>query len=150
MKRGPMIGLLIAIVAAAGLIIYLMNRDTGTAPETTASPTVSTTTDGGTASGPTVTLTSSDGLDSTLDVTSCDNPGETTISLRASNESADLELDATGGTGTIVFDSSDGRREGTVDSVQVGDTGNITASGSLTPADDSASPATFELNGSCA
>lgn len=149
MKRGRMIGLLIAIVAGAALIIYVINRDDGTSSDTTANPTVSTTTDGGAAT-PTVTLTTSDDINATLDVSSCDNPGETTITLRASSESSDLELDASGGTGTIVFESSDGRREGTVDSVQVGDTGNITASGSLSPADDSASPATFELSGSCA
>lgn len=137
MSRGFVVTAVVVIAGGAALIFFL-NRDSDSSSGT------------GSSQVPTVNLTTSDGVDAALDVTSCDNPGETTISLEATNETADLEMDAAGGSGTIIFDSSDGRREGTVDSVQVGDTGNITASGTLSAADDSAGTATFELTGSCA
>lgn len=138
--KSRVIWIVVGIVVVGGAAIFLVNRD-------------STSTSGDTApsgAGQTVRLTTSDGLDVTMDVTSCDNPGETSISLTAETESSDLQMDATGNSGTIFYESSDGNREGTVDSIQVGDTGSITASGSLGVADDSADPATFELTGQCA
>lgn len=105
-------------------------------------------------SEPTVRLVTSDGLDESMVVTSCENPGETTLKLSAqSNDLEDpiiLEIDATGGKGTIVLSGGD-EREGTVDQLVVGDTGEITASGVLNIADSSdAGDNTFELTGNCA
>ncbi len=105
-------------------------------------------------SEPTVRLVTSDGLDETMIVTSCNNPGETTLTLKAqSNDLEDpiiMDVDATGGKGTIVLSGGD-EREGTVDQLMVGDTGEITASGVLNIADDSdTSNNTFELTGNCA
>jgi hypothetical protein len=56
---------------------------------------------------------------------------------------------ATSNQGPIILDAAEGRREGTIDTAQVGDTGQLTASGAFTPADDSAEAATFELIGTC-
>lgn len=134
------IWIMVAVIFVGGAAIFLLNRDSSSTAGDTSPP----------SAGATVRLTTSDGLDVTMDVTSCDNPGETSISLTAETESSDLQMDATGGSGTILYESSEGNREGTVDSVQVGDTGNITASGSLSVADDSADAATFELTGQCA
>jgi hypothetical protein len=103
---------------------------------------------------PTVRLVTSDGLDVTMVVSGCESPGETTLKFVARTEDDEnpivLSLDATGGQGTIVLSGGD-EREGTVDQLMVGDRGEITASGTLNIADDSASgTSTFELTGDCA
>jgi hypothetical protein len=98
---------------------------------------------------PTVQLTTSDGLDQTLDVVSCTSSGETSFELTARTETSDLTASATSNQGPIVLNAAEGSREGTIDPAQVGDTGQLTASGTLTPADDSAESATFELTGTC-
>jgi hypothetical protein len=49
--------------------------------------------------------------------------------------------------GPIVLNAADGNREGTIDAARVGDTGQLTASRTLAPADDSAQAATFQLTG---
>lgn len=104
------------------------------------------------ADGPTVQLTISSGLDETFEVTSCDNPDETTITLEAQTDDPEdpllLSVEATDGTGTIVLSGAE-EAEGTVEQIEVDDSDQITASGTMGPADDP-SDDTFELTGSCA
>ena len=102
---------------------------------------------------PEVKLTVDGGSPETFVVTKCDNPGETDLKLEAQTEEDEnpvkLELDAEGGTGTIEL-SGGNEAEGTVDELMVGDTGEITASGELTPSDDDAETVSYELVGACA
>ena len=88
-------------------------------------------------------------------VTSCESPGETSLLLEAESkeddedaDSIELEVDVEDGEGTIVLSGRE-EAEGTVDELMVGDTGEITASGELTPADDDAEPSSYELVGNC-
>jgi peptidoglycan hydrolase-like protein with peptidoglycan-binding domain len=104
---------------------------------------------GDSAPTPTVALVTSDGLSRTFDVVTCSSSDETSFELTAQSESAQLTASATAGQGPIVLVEGSGQSEGTVEAVQVGDSGELAASGSLTPADDSAASATFELSGSC-
>ena len=101
------------------------------------------------ASVATVQFTTSDGGSFTLDVTSCDNPGESTVRISAESETASLAVDATDGAGTIDFTSSEGNRQGTVSSAQVGDAGNVSISGNVTPSGGGDESETFEITGQC-
>ena len=103
--------------------------------------------DGGTVA--TVSFTTSDGASFTLDVVSCSNPSESTVQITARSETADLDVDATDGAGTLAFTSAEGDRKGTVTSAQVGDTGNVSIAGSVTPADGSDESETFDISGQC-
>lgn len=106
-----------------------------------------TTTAGGDVA--TVALTTSDGGSFTLDVTSCENPAESTVRLSARSETADLAIDATDGEGTLNFSSADGDRQGSVESAQVGDAGNVSITGPITPAGGGDESETFEVTGRC-
>ncbi len=127
------------------------SSSSSTAPSETTSTTQGSTTPP--ESTPEVELTVDGGPTWTFEVTRCDSPSESTVTL--TGETADggdvveLELEAEDGEGTIVVSGGD-EAEGTVDSVQVGDTGAITASGDLAPSDDSAESASFRLEGQCA
>jgi hypothetical protein len=93
-------------------------------------------------------LTTSDGLDQTLDLVTCEFVAEDEFELTARTESSDLLVSVTGEESSVVFQSADGNREGTVDSVTTSDE-VVTVTGSLSKADDSADPATFELVADC-
>lgn len=95
-----------------------------------------------------VTLVTSDGYSQTFEVVSCSSSDDASFDLTAKTDTAELTASAFGGSGPIVLEDQ-GRREGTVQAAQVTG-GQLTASGTLTPADDSAAAATFELAGSCA
>lgn len=61
-----------------------------------------------------------------------------------------LELNAEGGTGSVTLSGAT-EAEGTVDSLTVGDPGEITASGTVTVADDRVTEqASFDVTGNCA
>lgn len=129
---------------------------TSEAEETTTSEAEETTTSEAPPEGPEVELTIGDGDPVIFVVTSCENPGETTLMLEAESKEDDegvdpigLEVDAKDGEGTIILSGRE-EAEGTVDQLMVGDTGEITASGELTPSDDGAEPSSYELVGSCA
>ena len=98
----------------------------------------------------TISFVTSDGGSFTLDVVSCTNPSETTVQITARSETADLKVEATDGAGSLTFTSAEGDRRGSVDSARVGDTGNVSISGSTTPADGSDETETFEISGQCA
>lgn len=98
---------------------------------------------------PQVQLTTSDGLDTQLDVESCSLVGENGLELVAKTETADLTVSAADNQGSIVYNSSEGNREGRVEMVEAGDSEDFSATGTLTTADDSAEPANFELSGTC-
>jgi lysozyme family protein len=97
----------------------------------------------------TVNLTTSDGLATTLDVKTCSFVGEQGLQLEAENETNKLTVAAEDNAGTISLASADGDREGSVESVEVGDHGEFVATGMLTLASDGAEPADFELTGTC-
>jgi len=78
---------------------------------------------------------------------SCDNPTESTLKVTFSDGTTEVEVDATNGSGSVV---AAGEFEGTVESVSVGDAGDVTVSGRGSIADPGASPTTFEITGSCA
>lgn len=99
---------------------------------------------------PTVEFTTSDGASFTLDVTSCQNPSESSVQLTAESETATFSVDASDGAGTVSFASAEGNRRGVVTMAQVGDAGNVAISGSITPADGDAETETFEVTGQCA
>jgi hypothetical protein len=119
---------------------------------TTAGGEESTTSSEAPAEGPKVELSVDGATPVVFVVTSCVNPGETSLTLDAQTEEDEnpvlLALEAEGATGTIVLSGGD-EAEGTVDELMVGDTGEITASGQLTAADDSAEPAGYTLTGNC-
>ena len=94
-----------------------------------------------------MTLVTSDGYSQTFEVVSCSSSDETSFELTAKTDTAQLTANASAGTGAIVLED-EGRHEGTVQAAQVSG-GQVAASGMLTPADDSAASATFELAGSC-
>jgi len=125
------------------------------AEETTTTEVEETTTTEAPPEGPEVELTIDDGDPVVFVVTSCVNPGETTLMLEAESKEDDedvdpigLEVDVEDGEGTIILSGRE-EAEGTVDQLMVGDTGEITASGELTPSDDGAEPSSYELVGSC-
>ena len=82
--NGKVVGIVVGVIALGALALFLLNRDSDS---TNSSGTVTTVNSSGAVT--TVNLKTSDGLDVTLDVDSCDNPGETTISLTASSETSD-------------------------------------------------------------
>ncbi|MFI5044236.1 MAG: hypothetical protein ACHQDC_05545 [Acidimicrobiales bacterium] len=95
-------------------------------------------------------VTTSDGLDASLTVHECTSDGETDIRFEAvSPDGGKLVVIADGNQKSVTWRAPSEEREGTVETIQVGDTGNFTLSGKLTTADDSAAPATFELVGTC-
>jgi len=95
-------------------------------------------------------VTTSDGLDASLTVHECTSGGETDIRFEAvSPDGGKLVVIADGNQKSITWRAPSDEREGTVETVQVGDTGNFTLTGKLTIADDTATPATFELVGTC-
>jgi hypothetical protein len=95
----------------------------------------------------TARLTTSDGLDQTLDVRQCETASENEFEFRGETETSDLEISVNDEESSAVYNSADGRREGDVDSIE--GTGTVTVTGSLSIADDSAEPATFELVADC-
>jgi peptidoglycan hydrolase-like protein with peptidoglycan-binding domain len=95
----------------------------------------------------TARLTTSDGLDQTLDVVTCGFVTESEFELEARTETSELSIEANGEQSSVVYDSADGNREGTVDTVTGVST--ITVTGDLTKADDGAEPATFEIVADC-
>lgn len=93
---------------------------------------------------------SSDVLDATYDVQSCDNPSESDLELSAEDAGTGIALSVSvqDGSGTIHIEGGDEQDgillDGTVDSLEVGDAGDIVASGSFDTGES------FELSGSCA
>ncbi len=84
-----------------------------------------------------------------LSITVCENPTESTLSLAASEGSNELIVNATDGAGDITFFDDSGEWTGSVESVSVGDAGNIAVTGTISqPAGGDAVP--FEVSGSCA
>ncbi len=101
---------------------------------------------------PEVELTIDGGPTTTFEVTRCDNPSETTVTLTGETTGDDvtrLELEAEDGQGTLTLSGAD-EAEGTVDTARVSDTGAIVASGDIAPSDDSAETSSFRLEGQCA
>ena len=95
-------------------------------------------------------LTTSDGIDAAITVHTCTNTGETDLAFDGDGPDAGrLTVNAENGQKSITWTSSTDQREGTIDTVQVGDTGNFRVTGKLSIADDSAQPATFILVGTC-
>lgn len=83
-------------------------------------------------------------------VSSCTNPGETTVSLTAEADGIVLQVDATDGVGTLFISGGDEQDgvdlAGTVTSVAVGDAGDLTIEGTF----DSDGGEAFTVTGSCA
>lgn len=96
-----------------------------------------------------VNLTSSDGVAVSLRLESCQSAAETDIELEAGSDTDELEVDAEGSEGSISYQSEDGDREGTVDTVMVAADGRFSVSGTLSLGDDAPEPATFQLTGAC-
>jgi hypothetical protein len=96
----------------------------------------------------TARLTTSDGLDQTLDLVTCEFVGESEFELTARTETSDLSVSVNGEDSLVLFQSADGNREGTVDTV-TDEEAVVTVTGSLSKTDDSADPATFELVAGC-
>jgi hypothetical protein len=95
-------------------------------------------------------LTTADG---TLDLPgtpeACDNPGETTLAVEypSGENTVSLQVDQGEGSVTVTGPQS---FEGRVESIMVGDTGNVMVTGTGSPADDSAGePTEFTLEGQC-
>lgn len=97
----------------------------------------------------TVRLTTADGLASTLEVVSCTSPAEASATLSARSNAARLDMQATDGRGSATYTGIGGERTGTVESIEVGSTGTLTASGRLAPAAAGGAPSTFQLTGQC-
>ena len=72
---------------------------------------------------------------------------ESEFELEARTETTDLSIEANGEQSSVAYNSADGNREGTVDTVTGVST--ITVTGDLTKADDGAEPATFEVVADC-
>ncbi len=121
-----------------------------TAPATTAPATTAPATT--IPEGPFVELAVSSGTSTRFLVTSCINPGETTIRIEAETINTDatvlMTMDVESGTGSIVLSGAE-EAEGTVDQIMVSDTGDITASGTISAAGGSGQD-TFDLTGNCA
>ena len=96
----------------------------------------------------TFTMTTADGLEITGAATACDNPLESSVMVNFAGESSTVTVDAENGTG-IVTVSGDVEFEGRVESVSVGDAGDLVVTGSGSLADPGAAPTTFEIVGTC-
>lgn len=119
-----------------------------TAPSggTTGSPT-SDPSGGGTA-GPFVLTTDNDDIRvSGNSQAGCTNPDETTLEVSFTDGTLVVQVSAEDGEGTVIVP---GFFEGTIDSIQVGDLGDVFISGRGSLADDTAEPTTFDVTGSCA
>ncbi|MFM7068275.1 MAG: peptidoglycan-binding domain-containing protein [Actinomycetes bacterium] len=94
---------------------------------------------------------SSKSVNKTFTVTSCTTGNETEVSLEADNEGVTARLTAWGGSGALSVtggDESDGiDLNGQVDSIEIGDTGQITASGTF--AGPNFAGEAFTVSGSC-
>lgn len=145
------LAVLAALTAIALLLGACSATDTSDADDAATTSTLSNG-DGTEESNPAVLeFTTSDGLDYQLPIATCESAGESSISLETGEtDFADLAIEASGGTGTVALNDASGHREGTVESVQVGDAGDFVVEGSIDPPDDGDVPATFTAEGSCA
>ena len=85
-------------------------------------------------------------------VDSCTNPSETTISFAGESvEGTIIDISAEDQIGGITIDGPEGSWEGSIDAVEVGDSGLFTISGQASIADDSETdgPSNFTLTGQC-
>jgi hypothetical protein len=127
-----------------------------TAPVTTAPANTATTPTAGTTAvaGPTVTV-SGPSYDKTFDVTACANAGETDLQLTGSGSGGiSLAVQAKDGTGTVSItggDEQDGvALDGVIDTLSVGDAGDISATGAFSEKSLGSSDTAFTISGSCA
>ena len=79
----------------------------------------------------------------------CDNPDEESLSTSFTDGTTTVTIDASGGSGSIVV-SGGTEYEGTIESLQVGDDGTVSITGTGGAADDSAGAGAFAIAGSCA
>jgi len=134
----------IAAVVALALVLAACSSSDDESSDTTSAAVAESASDGdgGAVVVRTVTVTVSDGFESTLDVTDCEAPDESSVTLNAESESGNLTVSATGMAGTLLLEGAT-EIDGTIDSVIVSDVGDVTASGTT------ADGATFDLTATC-
>ncbi|MEQ6902068.1 hypothetical protein [Nocardioides sp. YIM 152588] len=106
-------------------------------------------TDGGPAGALQFQMATADGaiaLTGTADA--CTNPDETTLAVTFTDGTTTVAVDASGGGGGIVV-SGGTQFEGRVDTLVVGDVGNVEITGHGALADDTAEPTEFTILGGC-
>lgn len=142
----------IALLAAAPLTLAACTDSTPTTTTQTSaatpSPTAALSEEMDTGAAGTFTMTTADGLSITGTAGRCENPVESTLSVTFSGDGSQVAVDAAGGIGTVSV-SGAVEFEGAVEFVEVGDAGNVTATGRGSLADPGAQPTTFEITGSC-
>jgi len=149
---------LLAIAAALALPVVL--GACGSDDDDPTDTTGSTTPAGGTArsstsdpsgygtAGPFVLTSDNDDIRvSGNSLSGCTNPDETTLEVSFTDGTLEVQVSAVAGEGTVIVP---GIFEGTIDSIMVGDAGDVFISGRGSLADDTAEPTTFDVTGSCA
>ncbi|WP_456788599.1 hypothetical protein [Cellulomonas sp. P5_C5] len=142
MRRLPVGTLVLTAVLATTLAACGDSGDDASAP----SGTSSSTDDGG---GGQFSLTTADGrLSVTGTASTCENPDDANLTVTFTGDGATVTVAVAGGKGSLVVTGDDGF-EGTISDVQIGDGGDVDASGSGAAADDSAADTRFTLTGRC-